>query len=503
MAQNTESVKIGETKSVCPVCLKAADAQKIYRDGSIYLEKQCSEHGFFSVLIWEDSPESYFAWDRGSAAPDKAADAKKASSGCPYDCGLCEEHLRSACCVLLEVTQRCSLECPVCFASSKADKSEDPSLSQIRQTYKNLMKAAGPCNIQLSGGEPALRDDLDQIIRIGKEEGFSFFQLNTNGLRIASDKQYLNALREAGLNCVYLQFDALDDEAYRILRGRDLLLVKKQAIDNCIEADIAVVLVPVIAEGINDDQAGRIIMYAAQNLPHIRGVHFQPASRFGRYDIEDSGYRLTIPSLLNRIEEQTGGKIKREDFIGGGAENSYCSFHASFVVAADMEFRASPSVSQDCCSASSEQSRDALARQWTYEKDESCCSGEDTDSCCCDAEDKDECCGQAETAAEPEQCCCEDSKTDDSSSCCCTEEDSSRGSAAPLYSADSLDQFLNDRKNRTLTVSGMFFQDAFNFDLDRVKNCYICETAQDGSLIPFCAYNLTDSGGKYLYRGKK
>ena len=506
MPQKTVNVTVSETKSVCPVCLKVTDAQKVYRDGSIFLEKQCSEHGFFSVLIWEGSLESYKAWDRGSAEADKAADGKDASSGCPYDCGLCKEHLRSACCVLLEVTDRCNLQCPVCFASSEAGSSEEPSLGQIRQIYRKLMKDAGHCNIQLSGGEPSLRDDLDEIIRIGREEGFTFFQLNTNGIRIASDIEYLYALKEAGLNCVYLQFDALSEEPYRILRGRDLLEVKQKAVDNCIKADIAVVLVPVIAEGINDDQTGEIIMYAAQRLPHVRGVHFQPASRFGRYEIASSGHRLTIPSLLSGIEKQTGGKIKAEDFIGGGAENSYCSFHASFTVLSDMEFKASPSVSQDCCSASSEQSRDALARQWTYEKDESCCSAEEeADSeCCSSGDDENDCC----CAVQPgqEQCCCEDSQTDDSSSCCSAEEESSCCTPAAetaLYSADSLDQFLNDRKNRTLTVSGMFFQDACNFDLEKVKSCYICEIAADGSLVPFCAYNLTDTDGNYLYRGKK
>ena len=111
---------INKTKSVCPVCLKAIDAYLVEKDDGIYMEKECTEHGHFSVLVWEDSAESYKKWDRGNKKKDKIIDPKtdKPLEGCPYDCGLCEEHVRTTCCVLLEITQRCNLRCPVCFASA-------------------------------------------------------------------------------------------------------------------------------------------------------------------------------------------------------------------------------------------------------------------------------------------------------------------------------------------------------------------------------------------------
>ena len=49
-------------------------------------------------------------------------------------------------------------------------------------------------------------------------------------------------------------------------------------------------------------------------------------------------------------------------------------------------------------------------------------------------------------------------------------------------------------------VSGMIFQDAWNLDLDRLKRCYICEVDPDHGMVPFCAYNLTNLKGTYLYR---
>ena len=111
--------------------------------------------------------------------------------GCPYDCGLCPDHRQQSCCVLLEVTQRCDLRCPVCFADAAHNPSPDLSLSEIGVWYERLLAAGGPFNIQLSGGEPCVRDDLPEIIRLGRSHGFTFFQLNTNGLRLARDAAYL------------------------------------------------------------------------------------------------------------------------------------------------------------------------------------------------------------------------------------------------------------------------------------------------------------------------
>ncbi len=54
-----------------------------------------------------------------------------------------------------------------------------------------------------------MRDDLPEIVRLGRERGFSFFQLNTNGLRLASEKGYAEELRAAGVSCAFLQFDGL------------------------------------------------------------------------------------------------------------------------------------------------------------------------------------------------------------------------------------------------------------------------------------------------------
>mgnify|MGYP003295805543 FL=1 len=159
-------MEIGKTMSVCPVCLSKIPAQRtVGDDGNIYLEKQCWEHGSFKTLIWEGDLESYRVWAAEDCnTPVVPVRANAVEKGCPYDCGLCQNHERDGCCVLLELTNRCNLRCPVCFASAGEQKPRDLSLEEIGRQYDLLMERGGPFNIQLSGGEPTMRNDLDEII---------------------------------------------------------------------------------------------------------------------------------------------------------------------------------------------------------------------------------------------------------------------------------------------------------------------------------------------------
>ncbi len=436
----------GKTESVCPVCLRVLPAEKRSEPDGIYLDKTCPEHGKFSSLIWEGDMRSYLFWPTKNSAVEQPVDGKPHERGCPYDCGLCEEHRTKGCCVLLELTKRCNLRCPVCFASAGAGEASELTLSQIEQQYDYLMAHGGPFNIQLSGGEPTMREDLPEIIRLGREKGFSFFQLNTNGLRLASEPGYGQSLKAAGLNTVFLQFDGVTDAVYETLRGRALLREKERAIDNCAAAGLGVVLVPVIAAGVNEDQVGAILRYALARMPAVRGVHFQPLSYFGRCGLERPEKPVTIPKMLRLLEEQTEGLLHTSDFGGGGAENPYCSFHASYLRKADGSLKAlKRKADSGCCCVSSDDSRQAVASQWSGEAEEFAQDGE-------------------------------------------------------LLETSSLDAFLEHARLNTFAVSGMVFQDAWNLDLKRLQRCYICEMDSRYGMVPFCAYNLTDTEGRALYR---
>ncbi|MCI8505958.1 MAG: radical SAM protein [Lachnospiraceae bacterium] len=453
--------RLGVTKSVCPECLRVVSAVKVERDGGIFLEKSCPEHGFYSALIWEGTVESYEAWGRDLQPADRILAAGPVERGCPLDCGLCEEHERRGCCVLLEVTDRCNLHCPVCFA--QAGGGMDVPMEELGRQMDYLMSHGGPFNLQLSGGEPTMRDDLPDIIRMGREKGFSFFQLNTNGLRLAEEAGYAERLKEAGLSCVFLQFDGFRKDTYLALRGRPLFPEKEAAIDACERAGLGVVLVPVIAPGLNEDEVGAILDYALRRMPVVRGVHFQPISYFGRCREAKEGYRLTIPKLLSLMEEQTGGNILAAHFTGGNATNPYCTFQTNYLKQENGTL--SPMVHGTARAyATSEQAREFVARQW---------SGPDM-------------------PAEESGCCF---REPEDGGCCCGEDTAQR-----QFDTSSLDEFLVKLHNNTFAVSGMLFQDAWNLDLERLRRCYILETDSRYGMVPFCAYNVTSREGRTLYR---
>lgn len=162
------STVLSTTQSVCPVCLERIPASRVAYGRKVYLEKDCPRHGHFKTKIWGGQlPYEGWANEKIPSAPINGAGVVQ--RGCPYDCGLCPEHRQHTCCVLLEVTQRCSLGCPICYASAGSPQGQDPSLEDIGQRFDEMMRCGGPFNIQLSGGEPTEREDLPEIIRMGRE----------------------------------------------------------------------------------------------------------------------------------------------------------------------------------------------------------------------------------------------------------------------------------------------------------------------------------------------
>ena len=294
------------TESLCPHCLKKLSAKRVQKGESVFLVKECPEHGFISTLVWKGKPDIK-EWTRPKTPAGPKRHATEEEKGCPFDCGLCNNHRQRTCTALLEITGRCNLNCPVCFADS-GKETPDPGLDEIRTWYKKVSHwTEGKCNIQLSGGEPTVRNDLPEIISMGKEMGFNFIQLNTNGLRLAEDHKFVGKLKQAGLDTVFLQFDGMDESVHLKLRGRKLAKIKERAIANCCKHNLGIVLVPTLVPGVNDHQVGEIIRFGLERSPHVRGVHFQPVSYFGRFPTPpDDKDRITLPQVIQAITAQTG-----------------------------------------------------------------------------------------------------------------------------------------------------------------------------------------------------
>ncbi len=441
---------LAKTMSLCPQCFKRIPAYYREIEGKVYMEKECPEHGAVRTLIWEDAL-SYQNWQIETKNIPAKVPMTEADRGCPFDCGLCPSHQQTACCVLLDVTLRCNQKCPFCFASANEDPASDPPLSLIDQWYDRLREWGEdrPYNLQLSGGEPTVREDLPEIIRMGREKGFSYIQLNSNGRRLGEDKDYARRLREAGLSVVFMQFDGTNDEIYLKLRGEKLFDIKRAAIENCAAANLPVTLVPTITPGVNVDNIGAMFRFMLYCMPYVRGIHFQPVSYFGRYPgppaAED---RVTLYRIMEELEKQTEGKIRRTDLMPLQTGHPLCCFYGAYLKEDDGFRLLKGSASCDCCGPSAEEiiakDREFVLNKWTLPEE---------DSCCCGGEEE-----------------------------------------------DGFDRILRHLRNDGFTLTGMAFQDIWNLDVDRLKKCRVHVWTKEEKLIPFCAYQVTNQEGQTLYR---
>lgn len=301
------------TESLCPHCLKRIPARRIVQGNAVYLDKACPDHGPLDpTIIWKNDTIPYHDWRRPGAETI-------ASPSCDLDCGICGSHLQSTCSVVLEVTARCDLSCPICFAGSGRKCAADPDLHALSRMLKTVLDSSGACPVQLSGGEPTMRDDLPEIVALARKLGFDHIQINTNGIRLGQDPDFGRRLKDAGATTVFLQLDTLSEDVCKTIRGAGLVDIKKEAIARCADLRIGVILVPTILRGVNDREIGDLIRFATQWIPTVKGVHFQPMAYLGRYPASPCNEnRILIPDILAAIEIQTSGELSAENFIPPG-----------------------------------------------------------------------------------------------------------------------------------------------------------------------------------------
>lgn len=159
--------------------------------------------------------------------------------------------------------------------------------------------------VQISGGEPTIHPDFFAILDEAKSRPIKHIMVNTNGIKIAKDKNMVQRLAtyQPGFE-IYLQFDSFKPSVLQKLRGIDLSNIRQKAIDNLNQYNISTTLVVTLQKGVDTDEIGKIIHYAAQQ-PCIRGVTFQPMQMAGRCEGSDPlKERYTLTEVRRDILDQ-------------------------------------------------------------------------------------------------------------------------------------------------------------------------------------------------------
>ncbi|MEM1695396.1 MAG: radical SAM protein [Desulfurococcaceae archaeon] len=482
------------TLSVCPYCYRALPALIVEREGRVYIRRVCPEHGVIEELYYGDSSFYKRVMEFKEEGRGTRYVYTPVKTACPFNCGLCAMHKQHTALVNLVVTNRCDLSCWYCFFYSEAaGYVYEPTLEQIREMVRSIKKQSVTVAIQLTGGEPLLREDLVDIVRILREEGVRHIQLNTNGLKFArlyledpaKAVEYARSLRQAGLNTVYLSFDGVTPKTnpknhwevpfiFEVFRKAGIT---------------SVVLVPTVIKDFNTHEIGAIIRFAARNIDIVRSVNFQPVSLTGfMKKREREKYRITIPELVKLIEEQTDGEIPREAWFPVNASVVFSRFIEGF--SGEFKF---------------EMANHPICGVGTYvyvEKSENRIKLLPITSFI-DVE------GLLEYLREKwEELVTGSSRVVTGLKLLYTIRKFIDSSKAPkefdIYKIivnvvlRRSYEALGELHYKLLFIGQMHFMDLYNYDIQRVQRCNIHYVVPDGRLIPFCAFNIFDD----VYRDK-
>ncbi|MDX3972453.1 MAG: radical SAM protein [Bradyrhizobium sp.] len=295
----------GQTQSLCETCLKLVPTKIQICGNEVWYEKRCREHGVQSTLVSTDAAYWRLCKDFIKPGDRPLQFQQRTEFGCPYDCGLCPDHEQHSCLALIEITEHCNLTCPVCFAESSPARTRFTPLATVEKMLDALVASEGePDLVQISGGEPTLHPEFFEILDAVRARPIRHVMINTNGLRIAREKDFVARLAEnkRGLE-VYLQFDSLQRDALVNLRGADLRKIRQRALENLEHCGISTTLVATIKRGVNDAEIGDIVRHAL-TWKCVRGVTLQPVQDAGRNEnFDKTTDRIMLSEIRRRVVE--------------------------------------------------------------------------------------------------------------------------------------------------------------------------------------------------------
>lgn len=294
------------TRSLCNTCKSTIDAKILIEDWKVIMQKFCKLHWLQRTLISDDV--EYYKMQKDYLKPWDMPNQfnTEIKEWCPHDCWLCPDHEQHSCLTIVEITDKCNMKCPVCFANSWPELNHK-SLEDIEKMFDVICKnETEPDIVQISGWEPTIHPDFFEILDRAKKRPFRYIMINTNGIKIAENEEFTKKLATYQPNFeVYLQFDSLDDKFTQEIRGQKMKEIRLKTLENLNKYNISTTLVVVLKKWKNDQEIWELVEFALTQKC-IRWITFQVVQSTWRYEnynpIKD---RLTISEVRSEIIKQS------------------------------------------------------------------------------------------------------------------------------------------------------------------------------------------------------
>ncbi|WAL39718.1 GTP 3',8-cyclase MoaA [Brevibacterium sp. BRM-1] len=294
--------------------------------------------GMPSLRAPETPGERALELERGLA--ERAGDA-------PRSAALGDRFGRAATDLRISLTDKCNLRCTYCMPAEGMDWMSQSSLltaAEVARLVRIGVERFGIADLRLTGGEPLIRPDLEDIIaRVRTAHPRLPIALTTNAIGLA---KRAHGLAQAGLTRINISLDTIDADTYAALARRDRLGQVLQGIDGALAAGLAPIKInAVLMRGVNDEQAPELLQFCLDRGLQLRFIEQMPldgehgwtrenmvtaadvrARLAERFDLlPDSHARGGAPAELFRVTARGGGPVLGRVGVIASVTEPFCA----------------------------------------------------------------------------------------------------------------------------------------------------------------------------------
>ncbi|QIW21781.1 GTP 3',8-cyclase MoaA [Bacillus thuringiensis] len=258
----------------------------------------------------------------------------------------------------ISVIDRCNFRCTYCMPAEVFGPDYAFLKDEFLLTFDEIERLAklfisiGVRKIRLTGGEPLLRKDLTKLIaRLVKIEGSVDIGLTTNAIHLTKQAK---ALKEAGLHRVNVSLDAIDDDVFKDINGRNINT--KPVIKGIMaakEAGLDVKVNMVVKKGMNDHQVLPMAAYFKEQGITLRFIEFMDVGSTNGWNFDQVVTKQELIEMIHSVyplepaEAHYFGEVaKRYRYVGTNVEvgfitsvsESFCSSCTRARISADGKF---------------------------------------------------------------------------------------------------------------------------------------------------------------------